>query len=109
ARGGSAIALSGGSSPKRAYELAAAQEADWREADVWLADERVVPPDDERSNARLVRETLLDRLAVQPATHFVATELTPEEAAAKYDREVRETRLELALLGVGPDGHTASL
>ncbi|TML45209.1 MAG: 6-phosphogluconolactonase, partial [Actinobacteria bacterium] len=41
--------------------------------------------------------------------HFVATELTPEEAAAKYDREVRETRLELALLGVGPDGHTASL
>jgi 6-phosphogluconolactonase len=69
----------------------------------------VVPADDLRSNARLVHETLLARLDRQPRTHFVRTELTPEDAADEYDRALSGTELALALLGIGPDGHTASL
>jgi 6-phosphogluconolactonase len=84
-------------------------ESDWSRADVWLADERVVPLDDPRSNARLVQETLLARLDRRPQTHFVRTDLTPEDAAAEYDRALRRTELTVALLGIGPDGHTASL
>jgi 6-phosphogluconolactonase len=109
ARARAAIALSGGSTPIRAYELAAEDEPDWSEADVWLADERVVPIDDSRSNARLVRETLLARLDGQPERHFVRTELGPPAAADAYDRELRGVSLALVLLGIGPDGHTASL
>jgi 6-phosphogluconolactonase len=109
ARAGDAIALSGGSTPRRAYEGAAGRERDWGRADLWLADERVVPAGDPLSNARLVRETLLKRLTVPPALHFVRTDLSPEEAAAAYDLELRGVELGLALLGIGPDGHTASL
>ena len=109
ARSGAAIALSGGSTPRMAYELAAALEPDWARASVWLVDERVVPLHDERSNARLVRETLLGRLTAQPALHIVETRLGPERAAAAYDQELAGTSLGLVLLGLGPDGHTASL
>ena len=101
------VALSGGSTPRRAYELAAA--ADWSRARVWWNDERCVPPDDERSNFRLARETLLDRLAAPPEIHRIRGELPPEEAAAAYDRELDGVVLDLTLQGVGPDGHTASL
>ena len=59
---GGHVALAGGSTPRRAYELAAAGDADLSAATMWLGDERLVPPDDERSNARLVRESLIDRL-----------------------------------------------
>lgn len=65
--------------------------------------------DDPRSNARLVQESLLDRLDRQPETHFVRTELAPEAAAAEYDEALRGVELGLVLLGIGPDGHTASL
>jgi 6-phosphogluconolactonase len=107
---GGHVALSGGSTPRRAYELAAALEPDWSEAEVWWADERCVPPDDERSNYRLARETLLDRLAVPPrAVHRVLGELDAQEAARRYDDELRGVTLDLVLLGVGADGHTASL
>jgi 6-phosphogluconolactonase len=82
---------------------------DWSRVDVWLADERVVPRDDSRSNARLVQETLLARLDRQPGTHFVRTELPADEAAAEYDDALRGVDLGLVLLGIGPDGHTASL
>jgi 6-phosphogluconolactonase len=109
ARRGDSIVLSGGSTPRRAYELAAETEADWSRAQVWLADERVVPIEDARSNARLVRETLLDRLTFAPPTHFVRTELGADEAAADYDRQLSSVVMGLVLLGVGPDGHTASL
>jgi 6-phosphogluconolactonase len=103
------IALSGGSTPRAAYERAAEVEPDWTRSGLWLADERVVPLDDPRSNARLVQETLLEQLSARPQTHFVRTELEPSEAAAKYDHALRGVRLELVLLGIGRDGHTASL
>jgi 6-phosphogluconolactonase len=104
------LALSGGSTPRPAYELAAALKPDWSSVDVWWGDERCVPPDDERSNYRLARESLLDRLAVQPrAVHRIEGELQPDEAARRYDAELRAVTLDLVLLGLGPDGHTASL
>jgi 6-phosphogluconolactonase len=109
ARRGDQIALAGGSTPRRAYELAAALEPDWGAAGLWWGDERCVPPDDERSNFRLVSETLLERLGTQPDVHRIRGELHPEEAAARYDAELRGATLDLVLLGIGPDGHTASL
>jgi 6-phosphogluconolactonase len=77
---------------------------------VWWADERCVPLDDERSNYRLAREALLNRLAVPPrAVHRILGELDPQEAARRYDEELRGVTLDLVLLGIGADGHTASL
>lgn len=108
-RGGH-IALSGGSTPRPAYESAARLVPDWSRVELWWADERCVPPDDERSNYRLVRESLLDRLDRKPAVeHRVLGELSPDEAADAYDVELRGVVFDLALLGIGPDGHTASL
>ena len=104
------VALSGGSTPRRAYELAAELEPDWSDLELWWGDERCVSPDDERSNFRLAREALLDRLEVLPrAVHRIQGELEPEEAASRYDEELRGQTLDLALLGLGADGHTASL
>lgn len=110
ARRGGHIALSGGSTPRPAYEHAARLAPDWSRVEVWWADERCVPPDDERSNYRLVRESLLDRLDRKPAIeHRVLGELSPNEAADAYDAELRGVVFDLALLGIGPDAHTASL
>ena len=103
------VALAGGSTPARAYRLAAGLRPDWSGAHVWFGDERVVPPGDERSNYRLARESLLDRLAGPPAVHRVPTEHGADAAASRYDEELAGVTLELALLGIGPDGHTASL
>jgi 6-phosphogluconolactonase len=110
ARVGKSIALAGGSTPRRAYELAAAAEPDWSRAELWFGDDRCVPPDDERSNQRLAREALLDLLTVPPlAVHPIRTELEPAAAATAYATELDGTVLGLALLGIGSDGHTASL
>ena len=106
---GGHVAVSGGSSPKPAYELASLRAPDWSRVELWWADERCVPPADRQSNYRLVRETLLDGLSRPPVVHRVHGELPPEEAAAAYDEEIRAVWLDLALLGIGPDGHTASL
>lgn len=110
ARQGGHIALSGGSTPRPAYQEAARLEPDWSRTELWFADERCVPPDDERSNYRLVRESLLDRLDRAPAIeHRVRGELSPEAAAQAYEAELRGVVFDLVLLGIGPDGHTASL
>ena len=110
ARSGAAIALTGGRSVGRGYELAAEREPDWSTASVWWGDERCVPPEDERSNYRLARETLLDRLeAIPREVQRINGELGAEEAAREYDELLRGVSLELVLLGIGPDGHTASL
>src|SRR3954452_7955152 len=81
AREGRRIALSGGSTPRDAYEQAAGLEADWSRAEGWFADERCVPPDDERSTSRLARETLLERLEQQPQVHRMRGEEEPPAAA----------------------------
>jgi len=78
-------------------------------AHVWFGDERVVPPGDSRSNYRLVRTTLLDSLSRPPEVHRVRGERPAEEAATRYDEELDGVTLDLALNGIGPDGHTASL
>ena len=103
------VALSGGSAA-RAFPLAAEEQPDWSRAEVWWSDERCVPPDDERSNYRLARERLLDRLERPPRQiHRVRGELDPRQAADRYDEELEGVRLGLAFQGIGPDGHTASL
>lgn len=111
ARDGASIVLTGGTSVGRAYELAAERERDWSVASLWWGDERCVPPEDERSNFRLARETLLDRLEAGPReVQRIRGELGPEEAAGEYDDLLRSvSKLDLILLGIGPDGHTASL
>lgn len=107
---GGSIVLTGGTTPAAAYRLAAEQAPDWRRTSVWWSDERCVPPDDERSNYRLVKEQLLDRLDGQPhAVHRVRGELQPADAAGELDHALRSVDLDLVLLGVGPDGHIASL
>lgn len=113
---GGHIALSGGSTPARAYELAAQSDADLSVATLWLGDDRLVPHDDERSNLRMVRNALTERLPEErrPRLMPVDTSLGPDAAAAAYERDLLETigrhpRLDLALMGLGPDGHTASL
>lgn len=108
-RGGH-IALSGGSTPGPAYELAAKLQPDWSGTELWFADERCVEPDDKRSNYRLVKERLLDSLDRPPAVqHRVLGELPPEQAADRYDSELEGVGLDLVMLGIGDDGHTASL
>jgi 6-phosphogluconolactonase len=101
------VALSGGSTPKRAYQLAAQQRDDWSGATLWLGDERVVPADDERSNYRMVTQQGL------PAER-VLTEEGLQAAAGDYEARLRaalgnDPVLDLAIMGLGPDGHTASL
>jgi len=110
ARAGEHIVLAGGSTPRLAYEQAAELEGDWSNAELWWGDERCVPPGDERSNYRLVQESLLSRLVRPPAAvHRIRVELGAERAAEEYDDELRSVPLGLVLLGIGPDGHTASL
>ena len=109
ARRGETIALTGGSTAGMEYERAAALEGDWDNATVWWGDERCVPPDDERSNYGLAKRTLLDRLEHQPKVHRIRGELDPADASGEYDKQLEGVVLDLLLLGLGPDGHVASL
>jgi 6-phosphogluconolactonase len=110
AREGGHIFLTGGKTPVRAYEEAAKRTSDWSKTEVWWSDERCVPPEDESSNYRLAKLALLDRLERRPhSVHRIKGELGKEQAAADYARELGDTPLDLVLLGVGPDGHVASL
>jgi len=116
AQAGGNIVLTGGSTPKRAYEACARAGVDWSAATVWFGDERCVPPDDQRSNFGMVDGALLGRLQkdVRPRVMRMEGELGPEIGAANYESLVREhvgndPRWDLLLLGLGPDSHVASL
>lgn len=109
-RAGSAVGLSGGSTPRVAYERAAGLEPDWAGATLWLVDERCVLPDDPLANTRLVRETILDRVTAPPVFRELATHVGVEGAADRYDTLLRHEGVPpLVFLGIGSDGHTASL
>jgi 6-phosphogluconolactonase len=114
ASAGGHVVLTGGSSPRRAYELAADRDTDWSAATVWFGDERCVPPAHPDSNYAMAEAALLSRLAERPEVMRMAGELGPDAAAGAYEAEIRERlggepRWDLLLLGLGPDGHTASL
>ena len=112
------MVLAGGSTPKAAYEILArdyAEAIDWGRVHAFFGDERTVPPDHEDSNYRMAREALLDHVPVG-GVHRIRGELPPDEAAASYEGELRAffegedpPRFDLILLGLGEDGHTASL
>lgn len=111
ARGSVAIALAGGSTPEPVYRaLAARRDVPWDAVAVFFGDERAVPPDDAESNYRMARETLLDHVPVPPTRiHRMAGESADlVEAAAAYER-VLPDRFDVVILGIGEDGHTASL
>jgi 6-phosphogluconolactonase len=113
-RPGAQLVLTGGSTPRAAYARAAAAGADWSATTLWFGDERCVPPDDERSNFGMVAAELLGALdpAQAPSVHRMRGELGPEAGATEYERLLRAEgveRFDLVLLGLGPDGHTASL
>ncbi len=118
-RGRFAIALAGGSTPRRLYGLLARNPAlvDWSRTDIFFGDERSVAPDHPDSNYRMAREVLLDRVPVPPGrVHRIRGEDDPAEAADLYERELTRLfpgedppHLDLILLGMGEDGHTASL
>jgi len=110
ARGAFHLALAGGSSPRRCYEILATLDLPWGQMHLWLGDERCLPVGDAERNDTMVRAALLDRLAAQPQFHPISAELGPLAAAADYDARLRAAPLlDLALLGIGEDGHTASL
>ncbi len=120
------LCLSGGTTPKRVYELLAAANfssaIDWQKVHLFWGDERFVPPDHHDSNFRMAREALIDRVPIPAAQiHPIPTSCqSPEEAAASYEAVLQEyygakrfdparPLFDLTLLGLGEDGHTASL
>ncbi|MET0649366.1 MAG: 6-phosphogluconolactonase [Pyrinomonadaceae bacterium] len=121
ARGRFAIALSGGSTPRRVYELLAGEDfrerIDWPNVHVFFGDERMVPPDHHDSNYRMASEALLARVPIPPENvHRIDGVGAADANASAYESEMRELfgdeewpRLDHVLLGMGDDGHTASL
>ena len=105
------MALTGGSTPRAAYERVATMRPGWSGVDVWFTDERCVPPTHEHSNFRMANEALLAK--VEGATvHRMRGELGPEGGATAYENELGEfgpDTLDLILLGLGPDAHICSL
>ena len=104
------LALSGGSTARESYELLAVADVDWSEVDVFFGDERWVPVDDPESNEGAARRPFLDQVHPRAVHSMRHAGDTIEEAADAYDRLLREYGpLDLVHLGLGPDGHTASL
>jgi 6-phosphogluconolactonase len=118
-RGVAHLALSGGTTPGRTYELLGANPEDLRGVEVWFADERCVGPQDPESNYRLAAQTLLTPAGVAAEhVHRMLGELGPEDGAERYAQELAEQFagttaslpvLDVIVLGIGPDGHVASL
>jgi 6-phosphogluconolactonase len=120
ANGQFSVALSGGNTPRRLYELLAAQpyrdQIHWSSVHVFWSDERCVPADDPRSNFRMARETLLDRIPLpKENVHPIRGDLSPADAAMQYETELhfffdeQIPSFDLILLGLGDNAHTASL
>jgi 6-phosphogluconolactonase len=125
AQGRARIAISGGSTPKATFALLADANELWRNhmpwdcLDLYWVDERCVPPGHADSNYRMTREAMLDQVPLRPEQiHRIEGELDPDAAAARYESELRNgfrlegaesPRFDLIALGMGPDGHTASL
>jgi 6-phosphogluconolactonase len=110
------VALAGGSTPEQTYALLAEAPLKWRNVHIFWGDERCVPPGHSESNYGKAARILLDRIAIQPGhVHRILGELPAEEAARSYELELRRVfdgelpRFDLVLLGLGTDGHTASL
>jgi 6-phosphogluconolactonase len=108
--------LAGGSTPERTYALLAGAKLEWRNVHIFWGDERCVPPSRPESNYRKAAQILLDRIAIPPDNvHRIRGELPADEAARDYELELRRVfrdelpRFDLVLLGLGTDGHTASL
>lgn len=118
-RGAFHVALSGGNTPRAAYELLAQEpwrdDLSWSDVFIYFGDERCVPPDDEQSNYLMAKRAFLDSVGIPRANvHRIAGEVDPGHAANEYASLLRSVfgnapRLDLILLGLGPDGHTASL
>jgi 6-phosphogluconolactonase len=118
-RGNFRVALAGGNTPKAAYELLAreprASEISWSEVFIYFGDERCVPPTDERSNFHMAQRAFLNAVPIPPANvHRMAGEIDPGIAANEYASLIRSDlreppHFDLVMLGLGPDGHTASL
>jgi 6-phosphogluconolactonase len=118
-RGVAHVALSGGTTPERTHEVLAGVVEDWGGIEVWFADERCVGPEDPESNYLMVRKTLLEQIAgAPPVVHRMEGELGPEAGAERYTKELRGAValgeegvpvLDVVVLGIGPDGHVASL
>jgi 6-phosphogluconolactonase len=112
------VALAGGDTPRSAYELLGARHAtaiDWSQVHVFFSDERWVAPDDPRNNAAMAARAWLSKVAI-PAeqVHAIPTRGTPDECADAYERTLRgrlsgDRTFDLAIMGMGADGHTASL
>jgi 6-phosphogluconolactonase len=114
ARGAFRLALSGGGTPRATYERLAepdlASGLDWSKVFVFFGDERVVPPSDPASNYRMARESLIDRVPLPPANVYrIEGELDANAAAGHYATLLGTEPLDLVLLGMGDDGHVASL
>lgn len=118
-RGKAFLLLAGGSTPRAVHqELVRQPDIPWAQVEIFFGDERMVPPGDPRSNQGMAQETLLDRVAVPTVrVHTVNTGLPTEEAARDYERGMQEVfgagsglpEFDVIMLGVGPDGHVASL
>jgi 6-phosphogluconolactonase len=119
-RGRCSVALSGGQTPRRTYEILAQppfrEQVDWNRTHVFWGDERCVPPDDPRSNYRLARKALLDQVPLpRSQIHPLSCKPSPAAGARQYETVLREfgagtsPGLDLIFLGLGEDGHTASL
>lgn len=111
ARGTASIALSGGTTPRAMHEaLARMSDVPWQAVEIYFGDERCVPPDHSDSNYRMARESLLDRVPIPPGNvHRPEAENPERGAAAQAYEKILPAAIDLVVLGIGEDGHTASL